>query len=87
MKDSFTDASESTTPPSSSGPVCAQEREKKNFSPHVLDFPRTEDQRVYHVGIRAGEVANRIVSYQLLVEREGVFEHALLVNEKEKKDI
>ena len=26
------------------------------------DFPRTLDQRVYHLGIRAGEVANRIVS-------------------------
>ena len=26
-----------------------------------LDFPRTADQRVYHLGIRAGEVANRIV--------------------------
>ena len=27
------------------------------------DFPRTADQRVYHLGLRAGEVANRIVSY------------------------
>ena len=25
------------------------------------DFPRTLDQRVYHLGLRAGEVANRIV--------------------------
>lgn len=25
------------------------------------NFPRTEDNRVYHLGIRAGEVANRIV--------------------------
>lgn len=29
------------------------------------DLPRTADQRVYHLGIRAGEVANRIVSCQL----------------------
>lgn len=27
----------------------------------VADFPRTLDARVYHLGIRAGEVANRIV--------------------------
>ena len=27
------------------------------------DFPRTLDQRVYHLGLRAGEVANRIVSF------------------------
>ncbi|OSX68167.1 hypothetical protein POSPLADRAFT_1043294 [Postia placenta MAD-698-R-SB12] len=26
------------------------------------NFPRTEDNRVYHLGIRAGEVANRIVT-------------------------
>jgi uridine phosphorylase len=26
------------------------------------DFPRTADQRVYHLGLRPGEVANRIVS-------------------------
>ncbi|KIP03523.1 hypothetical protein PHLGIDRAFT_94653, partial [Phlebiopsis gigantea 11061_1 CR5-6] len=26
------------------------------------NFPRTADQRVYHVGIRAGEVANRIIT-------------------------
>jgi hypothetical protein len=26
------------------------------------DFPRTSDQRVYHLGLRPGEVANRIVS-------------------------
>ncbi len=30
-----------------------------------IDFPRTLDQRVYHLGIRAGEVANRIVSTTL----------------------
>ncbi|KZT00892.1 purine and uridine phosphorylase [Laetiporus sulphureus 93-53] len=31
---------------------------------HIVDanFPRTLDQRVYHLGIRAGEVANRIVT-------------------------
>ncbi|PSS35582.1 hypothetical protein PHLCEN_2v1459 [Hermanssonia centrifuga] len=29
------------------------------------NFPRTLDQRVYHLGIRAGEVANRIVSTTL----------------------
>ena len=27
-----------------------------------LDFPKTADQRVYHLGVRPGEVANRIVS-------------------------
>ncbi|EPQ61316.1 purine and uridine phosphorylase, partial [Gloeophyllum trabeum ATCC 11539] len=26
------------------------------------DFPRTLDQRVYHLGLRAGEVANRIIT-------------------------
>lgn len=26
-----------------------------------LDFPRTSDQRVYHLGLRPGEVANRVV--------------------------
>ena len=26
-----------------------------------LDFPRTADHRVYHLGLRAGEIANRIV--------------------------
>lgn len=29
----------------------------------LVDFPRTADQRVYHLGIRAGEVANRIVRF------------------------
>ncbi len=32
----------------------------------LTDFPRTADQRVYHLGIKSGEVANRIVSYSLL---------------------
>jgi len=27
------------------------------------NFPRTADQRVYHLGLRPGEVANRIVDY------------------------
>lgn len=27
------------------------------------DFPRTNDGRVYHLGIRKGEIANRIVSH------------------------
>ena len=26
-----------------------------------LDFPRTVDQRVYHLGLRRGEIANRVV--------------------------
>lgn len=30
----------------------------------ALDFPRTADQRVYHLGVRPGEVANRIVSLE-----------------------
>jgi hypothetical protein len=30
-------------------------------STFVLDFPRTADHRVYHLGLRAGEIANRIV--------------------------
>ena len=29
----------------------------------LTDFPRTADQRVYHLGIKSGEVANRIVSF------------------------
>ena len=29
--------------------------------PNILDFPRTVDLRVYHLGLRPGEVANRIV--------------------------
>ena len=32
------------------------------FKYFSLDFPRTADQRVYHLGLRPGEVANRIVS-------------------------
>lgn len=28
-----------------------------------LDFPRTSDQRVYHLGVRTGEIANRIASH------------------------
>lgn len=33
----------------------------------MLDFPRTADGRVYHLGVRFGEVANRIVRSILLV--------------------
>ena len=29
----------------------------------IPDFPRTLDERVYHLGIKAGEVANRVVCY------------------------
>lgn len=29
----------------------------------ILDFPRTLDERVYHLGIKAGEVANRVVRH------------------------
>jgi len=32
----------------------------------LLDFPRTGDGRVYHLGIKTGEVANRIVCLNLL---------------------
>lgn len=58
MKDLFTDASKSGLP------FCVL-LVLKSLTLSLLDFPRTMDQRVYHVGIRAGEVANRIVSYQL----------------------
>ena len=27
----------------------------------LVDFPKTADGRVYHLGLRSGEVANRIV--------------------------
>ena len=37
---------------------------------HPLDFPRTADGRVYHRGLKMGEVANRIVRPNLLI-REG----------------
>ena len=30
------------------------------------DFPRTADLRVYHLGLKAGEVANRIVRARCL---------------------
>lgn len=33
---------------------------------YVLDFPKTADGRVYHLGVRIGEVANRIVSCRIL---------------------
>ena len=58
MKDTFTDASTSAAPPAPLRPPALTR------PPPAADFPRTADQRVYHVGIRAGEVANRIVSYQ-----------------------
>jgi uridine phosphorylase len=56
MKDLITDASTLFVPASS--------LETKIGDYFSIDFPRTADQRVYHLGIRAGEVANRIVSYQ-----------------------
>jgi hypothetical protein len=31
-----------------------------------IDFPRTVDQRVYHLGLRRGEIANRVVRRSLL---------------------
>jgi uridine phosphorylase len=34
--------------------------------PSWKDFPRTADLRVYHLGLRPGEVANRIVSTSIL---------------------
>lgn len=38
----------------------------KNYQlPIPADFPKTADGRVYHLGVRAGEVANRIVSQRL----------------------
>jgi hypothetical protein len=41
----------------------------------VLDFPRTADQRVYHLGVRPGEVANRIVKTE---KRTNVFSSDVL---------
>lgn len=32
-----------------------------------LDFPRTADQRVYHLGVCPGEVANRIVKSKVCI--------------------
>ncbi|KZT24349.1 purine and uridine phosphorylase [Neolentinus lepideus HHB14362 ss-1] len=36
------------------------------------NFPRTSDQRVYHLGLRAGEVANRIVTVGSLSRAESI---------------
>jgi hypothetical protein len=33
----------------------------------LSDFPRTGDGRVYHLGLKMGEVANRIVRLDLFV--------------------
>jgi uridine phosphorylase len=38
------------------------------FTLHIhlcLDFPRTADGRVYHLGLKAGEVANRLVCFRV----------------------
>lgn len=37
------------------------DRSITHSAPLCVDFPRTADGRVYHLGVRAGEVANRIV--------------------------
>lgn len=37
-----------------------------NYVNVCQDFPRTLDERVYHLGIKAGEVANRIVSSMVI---------------------
>ena len=34
---------------------------------YFLDFPRTADQRVYHLGVCPGEVANRIVNSEVCI--------------------
>ncbi|KAG1741620.1 purine and uridine phosphorylase [Suillus lakei] len=36
------------------------------------NFPKTEDGRVYHLGIRAGEVANRIITVGSISRAEGI---------------
>ena len=44
------------------------------------DFPRTADGRVYHLGVRPGEVANRIVSIRqgrIAVKRRLTFDRSL----------
>ncbi|KAI0933021.1 hypothetical protein AcW1_000038 [Taiwanofungus camphoratus] len=43
----------------------------------ILDanFPRTADQRVYHLGIRAGEVSNRIVTVGAPSRAHGIASH------------
>lgn len=56
MKDLHTDASEGIFP---------VRVIKKLTSNHSPDFPRTADGRVYHLGLKAGEVANRIVCSNL----------------------
>lgn len=44
-------------------PVSYMNSTAKAFpEPNPQDFPRTADGRVYHLGLRHGEVANRIVS-------------------------
>lgn len=57
MKDTFTDASKTHY----EGISAESSRAKLSCE---LDFPRTADGRVYHLGVRHGEVANRIVSPQ-----------------------
>lgn len=51
MKDTVTDASGSPT----------DHRRLTLNTIFLLDFPKTADGRVYHLGLRSGQVANRIV--------------------------
>lgn len=53
MKDTYTDASKQ--------PKTLLSRPNVEWSIAISDFPRTADGRVYHLGLRTGEVANRIV--------------------------
>ena len=53
MKETVTDASESSL-------TCIMPLPWSNYR---SDFPRTAQGRTYHLGVRTGEVANRIVRY------------------------
>lgn len=55
MKDLFVDASKSSM-------VSLVAARQHTYVKMIQDFPRTLDERVYHLGVKAGEVANRIVS-------------------------
>ena len=56
MKDTLTDASMSIT---LKARIHGIQDQFDGFTMFV-DFPRTADQRVYHLGVGPGEVANRI---------------------------
>lgn len=54
MKDLIVDASKSSS-------LSMTKLKHHSYVNVCQDFPRTLDERVYHLGIKAGEVANRVV--------------------------